>query len=86
MEHRDRSEDDLDIPDLYTERMTSAVQNREFESQYNGVYYGDDNVCDSEGISVAFSAIEHPWCEDGRHPAHNVVVATVPVYPDQERG
>ena len=82
MEYRDRSEDDLNIPDLYAEGIPSAVKKCEFGSQYDGVYYGEDNVCNAESIGVAFSAIEDPWCENRRHPAHNAEVAAVSVCPD----
>jgi len=82
VEHRDRSEDNLDISDLYAEGISSAVKKCEFESQYDGVYYGDDNVCNAESIGVAFPAVEHPCCENGRHPAHSAEVTAVSVYPD----
>lgn len=82
MEHRHRSEDYLDIPDLYTKCIPSSIEKCEFECKDDRVYYCDDNVCNPKSVSVACSAIELSWCENGRHYAHSVVVATASVCPD----
>lgn len=84
MKHRDRSEDDLDVPDLYAKGIPSAVKKCELESQHDGVYYGDDNVCNPKGIGIAFSAVEDPFCENWCHSSHAAEGGTVSVCPDPE--